>query len=299
MKVTKAVFPVAGLGTRFLPATKSIPKEILNLIDQPLIQYAIDEAREAGISEFIFVTSRGKSSLEDYFDRSPELNEALSSKGKDDILKMLKGIEMESGSIAYVRQSDPIGLGNAIYCARHLIKNEPFAVILPDDIIQNDGIGDNGCMKQMVDAYDGGTMIACMRMNDPEELSKYGVMDTHNGNTVGMVEKPAPGNAPSNLAAVGRYILDPQILSHLGHIKPGSGGEYQLTDAINLQCKISSLDPKVVVRPFVFDGTRFDCGSKIGFLKATVSLALQRIDLGDEFRDFLIEITNSEKEKTL
>ena len=209
-KVTKAIFPVAGLGTRFLPATKSVPKEIMTLVDRPLIQYAIDEARAAGIKEFIFVTSRGKGALEDYFDHSPILEQELRKKGKDDLLETLKNTNMESGAIAYIRQHRALGLGHAVWCARRLIANEPFAVILPDDVIA----AERPCLQQMVEAYEevgGGNMVAAMEV-PPEKASSYGVLDVAQdmGSMVevkGMVEKPKAEDAPSNLAVIGRYIL--------------------------------------------------------------------------------------------
>jgi len=233
-KVTKAIFPVAGMGTRFLPATKSVPKEIMTLVDRPLVQYAIDEAREAGIKEFIFVTSRGKGALEDYFDHAPQLEQELRKKGKDDLLEALQNTNMDSGAIAYIRQHKAMGLGHAVWCARRLIANEPFAVMLPDDVIA----GDVSCLKQMVEAYEetGGNMVAAMEV-EPERASAYGVLDVSEdmGKLVkvkGMVEKPKQEDAPSNLAVIGRYILTPSILRNLNQIKSGSGGEIQLTDAI-------------------------------------------------------------------
>ena len=234
-KVTKAIFPVAGLGTRFLPATKSVPKEIMTLVDRPLIQYAIDEARAAGIKEFIFVTSRGKGALEDYFDHSPQLENELRKKGKDDLLKILKSTNMDSGAIAYMRQHKALGLGHAVWCARRLIGNEPFAVILPDDVIA----AEKPCLQQMVEAYEetGGNMVAAMEV-PPAKASSYGVLDVKEdmGSMVsvkGMVEKPEPGTEPSNLAVIGRYILSPHVLKNLNKIKSGAGGEIQLTDAID------------------------------------------------------------------
>ena len=283
-KVTKAIFPVAGLGTRFLPATKSVPKEIMTLVDRPLIQYAIDEAREAGIKDFIFVTSRGKSALEDYFDVAPELESSLRKRDKTELLSILKGTNMDSGAIAYVRQNKPLGLGHAVSCARRLIGNEPFAVILPDDVIA----GETPCLKQMVDAYEetGGSMVATMEVG-PSETSSYGVLDINSadGKVVsvkGMVEKPAAGTAPSNLAVIGRYILSPKILQNLNRIQRGAGGELQLTDAIALEMQ-EGRD----VFGYLFDGKRYDCGSKAGYLQAMVSFALERDDLRDEFEAFL------------
>jgi UTP--glucose-1-phosphate uridylyltransferase len=224
-RVTKAVFPVAGLGTRFLPATKSIPKEILTLVDRPLIQYAIDEARAAGITEFIFVTARGKSALEDYFDRAPELESALRTKGKTDLLEVLDDTNMDSGAIAYIRQHQALGLGHAVWCAKRLIGDEPFAVILPDDVIA----AAKPCLQQMVEAYAeiGGCMVAAMEVPSAQ-TSSYGVLDVDlcAGPVLrvkGMVEKPAPGAAPSNLAVIGRYILTPEVLGHLDRKQAGTG----------------------------------------------------------------------------
>jgi len=283
-KITKAVFPVAGLGTRFLPATKAIPKEIMTLVDRPLIQYAIDEARAAGIRDFIFVTSRGKSALEDYFDSSPELEAELRKKGKTDLLEVLKQTNMDSGAIAYVRQNRPMGLGHAVWCARRLIGDEAFAVILPDDVIA----ADKPCLQQLVEAHaeTGGCMVAAMEVA-PSQTSSYGILDVaeDRGNVVtvrGMVEKPQPADAPSNLAVIGRYILTPNILHNLNRMKQGAGGEIQLTDAI-----AEEVDSKAGVHGLRFRGQRFDCGSKIGFLEATVAFGLSRPDLSAEFEPFL------------
>ncbi|MEM9249420.1 MAG: UTP--glucose-1-phosphate uridylyltransferase GalU [Pseudomonadota bacterium] len=284
-KVTKAIFPVAGLGTRFLPATKSVPKEIMTLVDRPLIQYAIDEARAAGIKEFIFVTSRGKSALEDYFDSAPELEEQLKRKGKKDLLEQLKQTSMDSGAIAYIRQQRPRGLGHAVWCARRLVANEPFAVILPDDVIA----GEKPCLQQMVEAYEaeaqGGCMVAAMEVPH-EKTSSYGILDVANTNgplvsVQQMVEKPEPGEAPSNLAVIGRYILNPSVMRTLNKTRAGAGGEIQLTDAIAAEIETSR------VYGYRFRGQRFDCGSKAGFLQATVAFGLEREDLRDEFRDYL------------
>ncbi|NQY59682.1 UTP--glucose-1-phosphate uridylyltransferase GalU [Cognatishimia sp.] len=281
-RITKAVFPVAGMGTRFLPATKSIPKEILTLVDRPLIQYAIDEAREAGIEEFIFVTSRGKSALEDYFDTAPELESKLVAKGKTELLSEVEKATLPSGAIAYVRQNQALGLGHAVWCARRLIGDEPFAVLLPDDVIKSDV----SCLKQMVDAYDGGSMVAAMEVPN-HKISSYGVLDvnTHVGNVVsvnGMVEKPKRNEAPSNLAVIGRYILSPQVLRNLDSTSVGAGGEIQLTDAIARE-----IEDRRGVFGYKFEGTRFDCGSKSGFLQATVACALERDDLRDELMEYL------------
>ena len=284
IRVTKAIFPVAGLGTRFLPATKSIPKEILTLIDRPLIQYAIDEARAAGIEEFIFVTSRGKSALEDYFDYSPELENSLRKKGRAGLLQMLKSTNMESGTIAYLRQHSALGLGHAVWCARRLIANEPFAVILPDDVIE----ARPPCLQQMVEAYakTGGNMVATMEV-PTEKTSNYGILDVGEDmgsllSVKGMVEKPPIDEAPSNHAVIGRYILGPNIMKNLDSTDPGADEEMQLTDAIVKEIEVSNN-----VYGFRFRGQRFDCGSKAGFLQATVAFGLSRDDLRDEFEDYL------------
>ncbi len=291
-KVTKAIFPVAGLGTRFLPATKSVPKEIMTLVDRPLVQYAIDEARAAGIKEFIFVTSRGKGALEDYFDLAPQLEQELRKKGKDDLLKLLKSTNMDSGEVAYVRQHKPLGLGHAVWCARHLIANEPFAVLLPDDVIA----ADKPCLAQMVEAFEQtqGNIVAAMEV-PADKASAYGVLDVKEDmgrivSTKGMVEKPPMGEAPSNLAVIGRYILTPRVLQQLNRKKTGAGGEIQLTDAI-----ADAREAGDEVYGFRFDGQRFDCGSKAGFLQATVSFALSRPDLRDDLSRYLGEIINADK----
>lgn len=283
-KVTKAIFPVAGLGTRFLPATKSIPKEIMTLVDRPLIQYAIDEARAAGITEFIFVTSRGKSALEDYFDSAPELEASLRTKGKDQLLDALRTTNMDSGAIAYIRQHKPMGLGHAVWCARRLIGDEPFAVILPDDVIA----AEKPCLEQMVEVYEqtGGSMVAAMEVPS-NQTSAYGILDvaeTHGPliSLKGMVEKPAEAEAPSNLAVIGRYILTPDVFESLHQVESGTGGEIQLTDAI-----ATEIAKGRQVHGLKFKGQRFDCGSKAGFLQATVSFALAREDLQDEFAQYL------------
>ncbi|WP_108258121.1 UTP--glucose-1-phosphate uridylyltransferase GalU [Mangrovicoccus ximenensis] len=286
-KVTKAIFPVAGMGTRFLPATKSIPKEIMTLVDQPLIQYAIDEARDAGIEEFIFVTSRGKSALEDYFDGAPQLEATLQRKGKTALLDQLKRTDMESGAIAYVRQREALGLGHAVWCARRLIGDEPFAVLLPDDVIK----ADKSCLAQMVEAYGetGGNMVAAMEV-PMDKISSYGTLAIkedmgHMVSVSGMVEKPKQEEAPSNLAVIGRYILDPKVLSNLDEMKIGAGGEIQLTDAIAEEIEGTG------VYGYRFRGERYDCGSKAGYLQATVAFGLERDDLRDEFTEFLRDFT--------
>ena len=256
------------------------------MVDRPLVQYAIDEAREAGIEEFIFVTAKGKSALEDYFDASLSLERALEEKGKTELLAEVRNSTMPSGAIAHIRQHEALGLGHAVWCARHLIGDEPFAVILPDDVIQ----GDKGCLAQMVDAYaangSNGCIVAAMEV-PPEKTKSYGVLDIREdmGSLVlakGMVEKPKPEEAPSNLAVIGRYILTPEVMDSLNEMKIGAGGEIQLTDAIADQVEADR-----PVYGFRFRGQRFDCGSKSGYLQATVAFALQREELADEFMDFL------------
>ncbi len=291
-KVTKAVLPVAGFGTRFLPATKSVPKEIMPLVDRPLVQYAIDEARAAGIKEFIFVTSRGKSALEDYFDSAPELEQALIDGNKTALLELLRATNMPSGNVAYIRQQERRGLGHAVWCARNLIGDEPFAVMLPDDVID----AETPCLQQMVEAYaeiGGGNMVATMEVPH-ENVSSYGILDVDDsiGATMpvrGMVEKPKPDVAPSNMAVIGRYILSPNVLRNLDSVEAGAGGEIQLTDAIAREIEATG-----DVYGFRFKGRRFDCGSKSGYLQATVAFGLARPDLRDEFLDFLRTVTENE-----
>ncbi len=283
--VTKAIFPVAGMGTRFLPATKSIPKEIMTLVDRPLVQYAIDEARAAGIKEFIFVTSRGKGALEDYFDHAHQLENQLRERKQTDLLALLQSTNMDSGAIAYVRQHRALGLGHAIWCARRLISDEPFAVILPDDVIASD----TPCLQQMMEfhANIGGNLVAAMRV-PPERISSYGILDVADeaGRTLrvrSMVEKPLPAAATSNLAVIGRYILTPSVLENLNNATAGTNSEIQLTDAINEEtgpCKSG-------VHAFRFQGHHFDCGSKLGFLQATVAFGLSHPRLATEFLEYL------------
>lgn len=283
-KVTKAVFPVAGLGTRFLPATKSIPKEIMTLVDRPLIQYAIDEARDAGISDFIFVTARGKQSLEDYFDSAPELESTLAAKGKTALLDELKRTDMDSGAIAYIRQREALGLGHAVWCARRLIGDEPFAVLLPDDVIQ----GGRSCLADMIETHTetGGNVVAAMDVPN-EMVSSYGILGVSGDEGARvkvdkMVEKPAVADAPSNLAVIGRYILTPRVLQNLNSKQRGAGNEIQLTDAI--AAEIAGPDGVYGQR---FEGQRFDCGSKAGYLQATVAFGLARDELRQDLIEFL------------
>ncbi len=286
-KVRKAVFPVGGLGTRFLPATKAMPKEMLPVVDKPLIQYAVEEARAAGIEEFIFVTGRGKEAIEDHFDHSAELQNALLSRGKDDLWALIKDIPLGPGRIAYTRQPEPLGLGHAVWCARALINGEPFAVLLADDLI----LSDQPCLKQMIEAYEdlGGSMVAVMDV-PREHTSRYGILDpvSDDGRLVqvrGVVEKPKPAMAPSNLAIIGRYILDPQVLTYLERQERGAGGEIQLTDAL---ADVIGEQPFHGLR---FEGRRFDCGDKVGFLEANIAFALDRDDMADAVRRILASYT--------
>ena len=283
--IRKAVFPVAGMGTRFLPATKTIPKEMLTLIDRPLIQYAVDEAREAGIEEFIFVSAAGKGALEDYFDTAAALEHRLRAAGKNDALAALGRTRMSEGSLTILRQAQLLGLGHAVRQAKHLIGNEPFAVLLPDDVIK----GKRGALAQMVQAHRdiGGHMVATMDV-PRVDTSKYGVLDIDHENgrishARGLVEKPRADIAPSTKAVVGRYILDSAIFDRLNNLGPGAGGELQLTDAINADVA------SVGVTGYRFEGERFDCGSVQGLVQATVAFALDRADLRDDFATFMDE----------
>lgn len=281
--IRKAVFPVAGMGTRFLPATKSVPKEMLPIVDRPLIQYAIDEAREAGIEEFIFVSAAGKGALEDYFDTAAALEMRLKAAGKDTALEALLPTRMPEGALTILRQAQPKGLGHAVRQAKRHIGNEAFAVLLPDDLIK----GRPGALSQMVQAHakEGGHMVATMDV--PREATRsYGVLDvmSENGRIAharGMVEKPRPEAAPSTKAVVGRYILQPEIFDRLDNLAPGAGGELQLTDAINADVNT------VGVCGYRFAGERFDCGSIQGFVQATAAYALDRPELASEFSAFL------------
>ncbi|WNO53010.1 UTP--glucose-1-phosphate uridylyltransferase GalU [Stakelama saccharophila] len=276
----KAVFPVAGLGTRFLPATKAVPKEMLPVVDKPLIQYAVDEAREAGIEQMIFVTGRGKSALEDHFDIAFELESTMQERGKS--LEPLEGTRLKPGALAYVRQQEPLGLGHAVWCARDIIGDEPFAVLLPDDFM----VGEPGCLKQMVEAYNqvGGNLICAMEVPD-EATGKYGIItpgrrDGALTEVKGLVEKPKAGTAPSNLAVIGRYVLQPEVMRILETQGAGAGGEIQLTDA---------MAQMIGNQPFhgvTFDGVRHDCGDKAGFLHANIAVAFGREDVGPSVRDF-------------
>ena len=278
-RVRKAVFPVAGLGTRLLPATKVMPKEMLTIVDRPLIQYAVDEAREAGIEQMIFVTGRGKSSLVDYFDQAFELETTLREKGKS--LDPLEPSRARFGEIVSVRQQQPLGLGHAVWCAREIVGDEPFAVLLPDELMR----GTPNCLAQLVEAYEkvGGNIVAALEVPD-SETHKYGVIDpgATDGRLTeirGMVEKPAPGTAPSNLMLPGRYILQPEVMRALHAQETGAGGEIQLTDAM---AKMIGEQP---FHAFRFDGARYDCGSAAGFVIANLAMALERDDVGPQVRE--------------
>ncbi|MEP0392888.1 MAG: UTP--glucose-1-phosphate uridylyltransferase GalU [Erythrobacter sp.] len=279
--IKKAVFPVAGMGTRFLPATKAIPKELLPIVDRPLIQYAVDEAREAGIEQMIFVTGRGKSAIVEHFDVAYELETTMSERGKD--LSVLNSTRATPGDIITVRQQVPMGLGHAIWCARAIVGDEPFAIFLPDELMIGKK-GGTGCMKQMVDAYEqtGGNLISVLEV-PMEEVSSYGVIapGAENGSlteVTGLVEKPPVAEAPSNKIVSGRYILQPEVMRTLETQGKGAGGEIQLTDAM---AKMIGDQPFHAV---TFDGNRYDCGSKLGFVEATLALALEREDMGADVR---------------
>ena len=285
--VKKAVFPVAGFGTRFLPATKSVPKELLPVVDRPLIQYAVDEALAAGIEEMIFVTGRSKHAIEDYFDRAFEVESDLQSKAKFDLLETLAGTRLLPGQAAFVRQQEMAGLGHAVWCARHLIGDEPFAVLLPDELLWNPA---NPCLAQMRATYDrkGGNVISVMEVPEAH-THRYGIVDPGvvEGPVTevrGLVEKPRAGTAPSRLAVVGRYILQPQVVEVLSHGERGAGGEIQLTDAM---AKLIGAQP---FHAQTFDGDRHDCGDKVGFIQANIALALERDDLAGPIRAFIKDL---------
>ncbi|MEQ1882307.1 MAG: UTP--glucose-1-phosphate uridylyltransferase GalU [Burkholderiales bacterium] len=282
-KVTKAVFPVAGLGTRFLPATKASSKEMLPVVDKPLIQYAVEEAVAAGITQMVFITGRTKRAIEDHFDKAYELETELQTRGKLKMLEQVQDIVPKHVSCIYVRQTEALGLGHAILCARPVVGNEPFAVILADDLID----GTPPVMKQMVDIYarERCSLLA-VQVVAPEETSSYGIVSTERGERgmhriTGIVEKPKPQDAPSNLAVVGRYVLSPEIFGHLERVKPGSGGEIQLTDGI------SALLHEQRALAYEFSGVRYDCGSKLGYLQANVLYAMKHPEIGKEFGEFL------------
>ncbi len=282
-RIRKAIFPVGGLGTRFLPATKAMPKEMLPVVDKPLIQYAIEEARSAGIEEFIVVTSRGKTAIEDHLDHSRELETMLAERGKTKELDSIRSWLPAPGRVTYVRQPQPLGLGHAVWCARHLIGDEPFAVLLPDDLI----LAATPCLEQMTQMYaeTGGNLLAVVQV-PRAQVSRYGVLKTGARHqrlveVQGLVEKPSPARAPSTLAVIGRYILQARVLDHLDRQEPSAGGEIQLTDAI------ARTIGEVPIHGYHFEGRRFDCGNTLGFVEANLAFALARHDLAPALQDVL------------
>ncbi len=287
----KAIFPVGGLGTRFLPATKAMPKEMLPVVDKPLIQYAVEEARAAGIEELIFVTGRGKSAIEDHFDYSYELQEMLKQRGKTVELALIDSLVPKPGDVAYIRQQEARGLGHAVWCARNLVGNEPFAVLLADDLVQSD----TPCLKQMVEVYNevGGNVVAVMDV-PREHTDRYGILKTgkESGRLVealGLVEKPKPADAPSTLSIIGRYILQPDVFGHLDAQEPGAGGEIQLTDAMARLCGRGRF------HGYRFEGTRFDCGDKAGFIEANMAFALRHPKIGKKVKETILTLAETLK----
>ena len=287
--VRKAVFPVAGLGTRFLPLTKSMPKEMLPLVDRPLVQNAIEEAREAGIEDFIFVTSRGKGVLEDHFDISPELNATLEARGKTAELEIVKQTQIESGHLFSTRQHKPLGLGHAVWCAKQIVGREPFAILLPDDVV----LSKRGCLAQMIEVYNevGGNVVAVVDV-PRDQTNRYGILDVSSDDgriaaIKGLVEKPKPEVAPSTLSIIGRYILQPEVFDHLDQKMVGAGGEIQLTDAM------AKLIGGAPFHGYRFEGKRYDCGDKVGFLEANIAFALARADIGEKVRSAIEEVLRS------
>lgn len=283
MKITKAIFPVAGLGTRFLPATKAMPKEMLPVVDKPIIQYAVEEALASGIEQLIFVTGSGKTALENHFDRSYELEDTLRKRGKDDLLKTIESLVPTSGTIVYTRQSEPLGLGHAIWCARDIVGDEPFAVLLADDLIQSEV----PVLHQMVKEFDRlrASMVAIFEV-PREDTSKYGILEAEPAYNAtvrikSMIEKPQPEEAPSNLAAIGRYIFTPRIFDFLGAHKTGAGGEIQLTDSM-----VTLLEEQPIFG-YRFTGTRFDCGDKAGFQMANLAFALEHPEIKDTLKEYV------------
>lgn len=283
MKVRKAVFPVAGLGTRFLPATKAMPKEMLPIVDKPLIQYAVEEALNSGIEEIIFVTGRNKTALEDHFDHSCELEHILMARSKDSLLKELYTLIPESGTITYTRQNEPLGLGHAIWCARNIVGNEPFAVLLADDLIKSD----KPVIAQMIEKFEElqSSIVSVVEV-DPAETDKYGILNAPPieksiTKINGLIEKPKPEEAPSNLAIIGRYILTPEIFNILSYKKKGAGGEIQITDAM------AKLLDSQSIYGYEYEGTRFDCGKKSGFQMANIAFAMERSDIKKELLPFM------------
>ncbi len=286
MKIRKAVFPVAGLGTRFLPATKAMAKEMLPIVDKPLIQYAVEEAYESGITEIIFVTGAGKNAIENHFDHSCELEHMLMSRGKDAQLKMIHDLIPESGSIIYTRQNQPLGLGHAIWCARNIVGNEPFAVLLADDLIK----AEKPVLKQMIEKFDElqSSIVSVVEV-EKKDTSKYGILEADPlvdsvTKIRGLVEKPKPEKAPSNLAIIGRYILTPEIFDILDNKEVGAGGEIQITDAM---CRLLETQQ---IYGYRYEGTRFDCGNKAGFQMANISFSLDRPDMRDRLLPFIRDL---------
>ncbi len=283
MKVRKAVFPVAGLGTRFLPATKAMPKEMLPVVDKPLIQYAVEEALRAGIEDIIFVTGKGKQAIEDHFDHYCELEHTLMARSKETLLREITTLVPESGTMVYTRQNEPLGLGHAIWCARHVVGNEPFAVLLADDLIK----AETPVLKQMIKRFaEVQSSMVCVEEVDRKATASYGILDAdapNDGLTKirGLVEKPKPEDAPSNLAIIGRYLLTPEIFDILENKETGAGGEIQITDAMAKLLHTQS------IYGFRYEGTRFDCGTKVGFQKANLSFALDRADMRDRLLPFI------------
>jgi len=282
--VRKAVFPVAGLGTRFLPATKAVPKELLPVVDKPLVQYAIDEAHAAGIEQMIFVTGRGKNAIEDYFDIAYELETTLTQRSKTDILKTLEGSRLDPGDAVFVRQQEPLGLGHAVWCARDIVGDEPFAVLLPDELLWNPA---NPCLKQMVATYEakGGNVLGVLEVPQ-EHTGRYGIVSPGKvegrvTEVTGLVEKPKPAEAPSRLAIIGRYILQPEVMGILAAGERGAGNEIQLTDGM---AKLIGRQP---FHALTIEGDRHDCGDKAGFIQANIALALERADIGPDVKAFL------------
>jgi UTP--glucose-1-phosphate uridylyltransferase len=285
--VRKAVFPVGGLGTRFLPATKAMPKEMLPIVDKPLIQYAVEEAKAAGIEEFIFVTGRGKSAIEDHFDYSFELETVLASRGRKKELETVRGFMPDPGQVAYTRQLEPLGLGHAVWCARELVGNEPFAVLLADDLV----MAKTPCLKQLVDVHERtkGNVVAVIDV-PREQTNRYGILEIGKDDGTlaevrGLVEKPKPADAPSTLSIIGRYVLHQEVFEHLGRGEKGAGGEIQLTDAM------ARMIGNRAFHGLRFEGRRFDCGDKAGFLEAQIAFALAREDLRDEVAPLLRRYT--------
>jgi UTP--glucose-1-phosphate uridylyltransferase len=282
-KVRKAVFPVGGLGTRFLPATKALPKEMLPVVDKPLIQYAVEEAAASGIEEFIFVTGRGKHAIEDHFDVSYELNQTLHERGGTELMESIRSWMPDPGQIAYIRQMEPLGLGHAVWCARNYVGDEPFAVLLADDLV----MAEKPCLSQLMDAYEQtqGNVVGVMDV-PRDQTDRYGILDVLDDdgeivNVKGLVEKPKPNNAPSTLSIIGRYVLLPDVFECLDKRQAGAGGEIQLTDALAMMIG------KAPFSGLRFEGTRYDCGDKVGFFEANLAFALARDDIGDAVKEVL------------